>query len=160
MRQVKEVGKFIHNATSLWGRAPAYITRLLRYSSASLFAVAIDILILFILVELFTVFYLIAALFAFAVAHSFNYLINWNWVFKGTHWRPYKCFVYFFSFGIIGAILTVILLLILVGLFSMHYLPAKLIAAVIVGVVNFTLNYKYTFRVDYELPKIFSGSRK
>jgi putative flippase GtrA len=157
---MRRVGRAINWFTSYGGRFPIYITRLLRYSSIGGIVVLLDLLVLFILVEFFHIFYLMAAALSFIVAHSSNYFVQREWGFKDTKEGVKRGYFYFIFFGIIGIFSTLGLLAFMVEYVGLHYLFARWLVALIVGTLMFFFHYRITFRIRGELPNPFKRGFK
>lgn len=142
-----KIMNILNYITSLGGRAPKTLTRLLRYAGSGLLAITIDYSLLILFVELFHVYYLIAAGFSFLTAHTVNYFVNRAWGFKDTKAPVARGYFLFIFFGITGVFLTVLLLGFFVEHLHIFYLLARVIVSIMVGFINFALNYFITFQI-------------
>ncbi len=102
----------------------------------------VDFLLLVLLVEVFSVYYLVASGASFIVGLILNYLVCRNWVFQGGKYGQIIEFVAFCSGGGVGLGLNQIILLVLVGHFSLDYRLSKIISITLVTLWNF-LTKKY-----------------
>ncbi|MBU0957609.1 MAG: GtrA family protein [Nanoarchaeota archaeon] len=147
--------KEINKITSIGGHVPKLITRFIRYLTTGAIALVLDLILLFILVELAKLEILTAAAIAFSIIFTLNFFLIRRWGFKGTKVSSAKSFIYFSSFGLISLLLTLIILGIIMNTFHFHYLVARFLTAIIVGVFNFTMNYIFTFdmarKIDQDL---------
>ena len=123
------------------------LKRFLKYSVSGGTAFAIDLALLFIFVSFLEINYLISVGAAFLFATSVNCTINENGGFKDTKVSIKKSYFYFMLLAIFGAIITISLVGILVERFDIFYLYARIFAAGILGMFNFAMNYKFTFRM-------------
>jgi len=144
------VGQFLNFATSLGGRAPEKITRFLRFSTSSTFALIIDIILLAIFVEFFEIVPYVAAGFSFAISASLNYFINRKWGFNGTITGFFKGYFLFSLFSIFGIALTVYLMWFFVKIAGLYYIIARVIVALMEGTLSFIANSNFTFK----MPKV------
>ena len=106
------------------------------------FTALIDFLLLVFLVEVFSVYYLVASGISFIVGLVVNYLICRSWVFRGGRYGQTVEFLAFCTGGSIGLGLNQIILLLLVGHFSFDYRLSKIISIALVTLWNF-LTKKY-----------------
>ncbi|MEK6819967.1 MAG: GtrA family protein [Nanoarchaeota archaeon] len=124
-----------------------FLKRFLKYSVSGGTAFAIDLTLLFILVSFLEINYLISVGAAFLFATSVNYTINKVWGFRDTKVSIKKSYLYFMSLATLGVLLTVTLVGILVERFEIYYLLARIFVAGILGIFNFAMNYRFTFRM-------------
>ncbi len=130
-----------------------FFKRLSRYAASSSISVGIDFCLLFIFVHFFHWHYLYAATLAFVFGHSVNYFANRRWNFRHVDREHIDAYLLFIGFGIVNLGLTIVLLGILVSKLGLHYLAAKALVGLVVGVFNFFLNYYITFKahlVDFD----------
>ena len=120
--------------------------RMWKYAASSALAVLLDFSLLFFFVESLKWNYLGAATLSFVLGHSVNYVISRHWNFHQTDREHKIAYLLFLGFGIVSLSLTVLLLKILVSDFEFHYLNARIIAGLVVGLANFLFNYYITFK--------------
>jgi putative flippase GtrA len=154
MRGVK---KILDSITSFGGRAPKIITRFIRCTVAGGFCFGLDIIMLFVLVELLHIYYLISAGIGFISAHSLNYYISRNWSFKGTKARVVKSYIFFVAFGITSALLVLLFLGMMVEYFKINYLLARFLIGIFIGMFNFFMNYIFSFSMGENIIKEISS---
>ena len=145
--------KTLDKITSLNGKAPKFITRILRYSFTGTSTGTLDLVLLIILVEIFNIHYLYAATVAFVATHSLAFYINTKWGFKDSKASRKTGYFKYIGFGLIGIIVTVYLLRFGVETLGIHYLISRILVGLIVGFFNFTMNYFITFKMGSELWK-------
>ena len=144
---MKRVVKALDNATSLGGIAHPMLARFIRYTlTASSFS-ALDIIILFIFVDFLGIFYLYAATFSFIIANTAHYFVVRNWGFKGSKRKRGEGYLWFIGISVMSLTITLVLLEYLVDDAGWHYIPAKILIAVIVGIINFFVHYYFTFKI-------------
>lgn len=121
--------------------------RFFRYFLVGGSTLILDFCILFSLVHWARWQYLVAAGTSFVIAVSVNYFISRRFVFPDSA-RPVAS-GYAFFFSIAGAGLAVLLLLmaLFVGVFHWNYLVARLVIASVVGIWNYLMNLRVTFRI-------------
>lgn len=98
----------------------------------------LDFIIYFVLTNFLSVYYLIAGLFSFTLSLIFNYLMSMKFVFKSKDdLKKSHEFVIFATLSVMGLGLNLLSLYVLVDLFKMNDLIAKVFVAGIVMVFNF-----------------------
>ena len=97
-----------------------------------------DFIIYYVLTNFFSVYYLVAGFFSFTLSLIFNYLMSMKFVFKSKDdLKKSHEFVIFATLSVMGLGLNLLSLYILVDLFKMNDLIAKVFVAGIVMVFNF-----------------------
>ncbi len=142
----RHIFSFADWVTSLGGRAHPSLRRLLRYAFSGGTSTLVDFALLWFFIDIIGLYYLIAGAFSFIISVSVNYQINHFWGFKETRREFARGYSFFFTFGIIGLILTTLLFALFVEYFNFHYLIARALTAIFVGLWNYVMNIKYTFR--------------
>lgn len=111
---------------------------LFRYIIAGSLAFLVDFGILYICTEFLAIHYLLSNLLGLIAGLTLTYILNTQWVFS---FRRYKKtwleFVIFSAIVIAGLGLNEVLMLLLVGTFSIHYLQAKIVTTAFVTVFNY-----------------------
>lgn len=98
----------------------------------------LDFIIYYVLTNFFSVYYLTAGFFSFTLSLIFNYLMSMKFVFKSKDdLKKTHEFVIFVTLSVMGLGLNLLCLYILVDLFKMNDLIAKVLVAGIVMVFNF-----------------------
>ncbi|MDP3445496.1 MAG: GtrA family protein [Ignavibacteria bacterium] len=98
----------------------------------------LDFIIYYVLTNFFSVYYLTAGFFSFTLSLIFNYLMSMRFVFKSKDdLKKTHEFIIFVSLSVMGLGLNLLCLYILVDLFRMNDLIAKVLVAGIVMVFNF-----------------------
>ncbi len=125
----------------------------------------LNISILFVLTEVFKVFYLISEIIAFIFSALQNYLLNKIWTFKEKLKNTIiQKWVKYFIISTISLLVNLSILYILVEFFDFWYLFAEIGAIMFSFVINFIGNKIWTFKVnnqtilskDLELPKLIN----
>ena len=117
-----------------------------RNTVASTIVFALDLLILYALVEWLSVPRVAAAAIAFIVPMIIFYILARNWVFRGTDRGVATGFVYFVVNIGIGFAVMLAVFWALLELTEIHYLAARIIASVVNGIVIFVLNGFFNFK--------------
>lgn len=125
---------------------PTY-KRFLKYALVGGSTFAFDLVLIWIMTELFGVPYQISTALGFLIAVSINYLLSRTFVFKGTERRIHHGYVYFILFAGGGALLITGAVTFLVAFFALHYLVARVLVACVVGFANYLFNLHVNFRV-------------
>ena len=120
--------------------------KFLTFGFVSGLATVIDILVLWLFTSVFGVYYLLSAVLAFIVGSTSNYSMNYVWTFSGTRHGKTKGLVSFMGIGAAGLIITLVIMALLVEFFGIHYLVARIIAAVVTLLWNYVLNSLVTFK--------------
>jgi len=109
-----------------------------RYLFAGAAGFITDFSILFILTNYLHIYYLISATISFTLGVFVTYIISIYWVFQQkSHHKRLIEFILFVVIGVIGLILTLILLWFLTEKTHIYYLLSKIIATIIVYFWNF-----------------------
>ncbi|MEK7511269.1 MAG: GtrA family protein [Patescibacteria group bacterium] len=123
------------------------LRRFLRYAAVGVTTLAFDLLLLAFVIEVGNVPYYTAVPICFAIAVSINYLISRHVVFHGTTRNFHTGYLYFLLSAAGGAVLTTSGVAVLIEFLGVHYLPARLAVAGVVGIANYLLNLHFNFRV-------------
>jgi putative flippase GtrA len=89
--------------------------------------------------------YILAAVVGFLVGLVVNYSLCIYWVWRGTQARAGKDLAIFTLIGVIGLLLTTVLIMILVDFFSFDARISKIVVAIIVLFWNFNLRKVFVF---------------
>lgn len=121
--------------------------RFLKYVAVGGSTFAFDLVLIWIMTELFGVPYQVSTALGFLIAVSINYLLARKLVFKGTERRIHHGYLYFILFAGGGALLISGAVTFLVSFFALHYMTARILVACVVGVANYLFNLHVNFRV-------------
>jgi putative flippase GtrA len=119
---------------------------LARNTVISCLVFALNLLLLWLLVEWLGWDELPAAGLAFVAANSLQYGFGRTWVFRGTERGLAAGYVYFLVNLGIGLVITMLLYAALLEWTSIHYLAARVIVSVFAGLTVFMLNATLNFR--------------
>lgn len=123
------------------------LIRFSRYSVIGVATFALDLLLLFILIDYLQMHYLLSVALAFAIAVSINYLLSRYHVFLQTERPLIAGYVYFFGIALIALMAVVSLMYIAVELLELQYLMSRIFIAGLVGIGTYLMNLYLNFRV-------------
>lgn len=113
------------------------IKQILRFGVVGGLAFVIDYVVLYVLTDIFHIYYLISSCISFTVSVIFNYILSIKWVFDVNKKQDMHEFIVFIILSVIGLIINSIIMYIMVDIISVHYMISKLLATLIVMVYNF-----------------------
>ena len=118
-----------------------------RYGLVSVIALAVDFGCMVLLVELFSIHYLVAATVSFISGLVVNYLLSRAWVFTERKYESrVKEFIIFTSIGIVGLLLNNSIMWLAVEKIGIYYIFSKIIATILVFFWNFGLRKMLVFK--------------
>ena len=118
-----------------------------RYGLVSVIALAVDFGCMVLLVELFSIHYLVAATVSFISGLVVNYLLSRAWVFTERKYESrVKEFIIFTSIGIVGLLLNNSIMWLAVERIGIYYIFSKIIATILVFFWNFGLRKMLVFK--------------
>lgn len=107
---------------------------------------AIDLALLWLLVEHLGTAYIPAAALAFLIAISLNYVVSRLWVFRRSDRGLASGFFYFLVIAGIGLVTTLAVFVLLMEFAGLFYIVARVIASVVAGILVFALNAVLNFK--------------
>jgi putative flippase GtrA len=107
---------------------------------------ALDIALLWVLVEQGGMGKVAAAVVAFIIANSVHYGFGRSWIFRGTDRAFASGYVYFLVNAGIGLVITISLFAAMIRWTPINYLVARVLVSVISGLTVFLLNAVLNFR--------------
>jgi len=123
------------------------LKRFARYTVVGTSTFAIDLALLYILIDIVALNYLVGAGVAFVCAISINYFLSRRYVFKGTQRDIRSGYVNFIAIALVGLLIVIGGMYVLVSLLGVGYVIARFIVAVMTGFWNYLLNLFVTFKV-------------
>ena len=108
---------------------------------------ALDLGLLALATNVFHIPYYISTPIAFLLAMSLNYFIGRRFVFRGTERKVHTGYLYFVLIAGGGAIVITALVAGLVTYLHFEYLLARVLVAIVIGVINYLLNLYVNFKV-------------
>ena len=112
------------------------VKQILKFGVVGGGAFLIDYSLLFILTDIFHIYYLTSSVISFIVSFIFNYILSITWVFEAKK-QDVKQVVLFLILSLIGLGLNQIIMYLSVDIFKIYYMVSKLFATFIVMVYNF-----------------------
>lgn len=114
------------------------IAQLMKFVVVGGLSFVLDFIIYYVLTNFLSVYYLVAGLFSFSLSLIFNYLMSMKFVFKSKDdLKKTHEFAIFVVLSVMGLGLNLLSLYILVDVFKMNDLIAKVFVAGIVMIFNF-----------------------
>lgn len=123
------------------------VKRFAKYTAVGGTTFLFDLALIWALVELFSLQYPLATALGFIVAVSINYFISRRLVFRGTAREIHHGYLYFIGLAGGGALIVTGAVSLLVSLFALHYLVARVLIACVMGTANYLLNLHFNFKV-------------
>jgi putative flippase GtrA len=112
----------------------------IRFGLVGTSGLVLDFFLLIALTELLHLHYLISATVAFVVANLSNFILNKFWTFQNSSHRYARQYIYFMLAGVIGLLLTTLILFSAVEWLHFHYLSAKIVAVLLVMIWNYLVS--------------------
>lgn len=125
---------------------PAAI-RFFKYSTVGLGTFLFDLALLYVLTDIFSIHYLYSAGIAFLIAVSINFVISRRFVFKGSARSAKVGYLNFILIAVMGLGLVVGGMYVLVSVFSVSYVAARVFVAGLTGIWNYLMNLYVNFQV-------------
>ena len=107
---------------------------------------AIDLLLLWTLVEDFGMDKLMAAAIGFMVASSLHYAAGRSWIFRGTTRHVVSGYFFFLISAGVGLAITILMFAAFIRWTTIDYLVARVIVSLFAGLATFLLNAVFNFR--------------
>lgn len=121
-----------------------------KFALVGLAGTIINLAILYLLTELFGIYYIVSAIFGFIVAVTSNFILNKIWTFnEDIRENAFSKYGKFFIVSIIGLIVNLIFLYIFTEYFGIYYLISQVLAIGLALFVNFFGNKIWTFKNSY-----------
>lgn len=121
--------------------------RFYRYASIGFLTFAFDLAILVFAVEYLRIPFYLATPLCFVIAVSINYVLSRLHVFRGSTRSLHMGYAYFLASAGLGAFLSTSGVAFFVLAFGIHYLPARVMVAAVVGCANYLFNLRFNFKV-------------
>lgn len=117
----------------------------IKFCIVGLSNLVIDMAGYYVLTRFAHLYYIIAGVISFTIAVTWSFYINSKWTFKvekDTSWNRY---IKFIVANLISMIISLSLLFMAVDILGWHDMMAKLVSAVFVAMLNFSINKYWTF---------------
>lgn len=128
------------------GVSPA-IKRFLKYSAVGVSTFIFDLILLYVLVDVYGLPQVSAAGLAFLMAVSINYWLSRRFVFKGTLRGVKAGYSNFILIAVAGLLIVMSGMYMLTEQFGLPYLLARIITAAVTGSWNYLINLFVNFKV-------------
>ena len=123
----------------LAGNAETFRHQIFRYAIGGQISTLTDFLMLIVLTDVFSIYYLFSATIAFVCSVLVSYFFNIYWVFYQRKYDKKRHEVFlFFSISVVGLLLTNLLMYFFTEKIGLFYLKSKIISAAMVFIWNFT----------------------
>ena len=107
----------------------------------------VNLAVLYILTDIFGIYYLVSAVFAFLIAVTNSFLLNKMWTFKESiSYRASSKYIKFVLISVIALIINLIILYVLVEYYSIWYIYAQIVGVSSNLIINFFGNKLWTFK--------------
>lgn len=114
------------------------IYQIISFGGVGILCFIIDFGILYVLTNVFGMYYLISAAVSFIISVTVNYILSVRYVFNISEDNSvFRNWLFFVIFNVIGLILTEIIMKIGVDIYSLNYMVTKVGATIIVMIYNF-----------------------
>ena len=125
------------------------LKELQKYTLVNMLVFLIDIFFLFILTEIFNMFYLYSAVISITIGFTINYTLNINWVFKTRRYLSKPNYEYFLMvlISLIISCVHIAGIWLLSDLLNIYYLVSKIIISLITFIMKFILRKKILFQI-------------
>ncbi len=117
----------------------------LRYLVVGFLGTGIDFLILYTLVEFGHVHYLVAAIISVAIVLWISFSLNKYWTFGNFEKKYFKQLLKYLASHAVALAVNLVILVILVQVFHLWYLFAKVFATSVAAIVNFVIVKNFIF---------------
>jgi putative flippase GtrA len=134
-------------------RRPANWFQLVRFGLVGATGYVINLAVYSTLVAAVGVHYVPAAVLAFCVAVTNNFVANRHWTFKATDGRATFQAPRFLTVSLIALGFNLIVLELLVGVVGVHKIPAQAVAVLAATPLNFIGNKLWSFRLPHGKPR-------
>ncbi len=143
---MKEILYYLRNLAKYLKYKKNSVMEFLKFAFVGFLGTLINIGVLYSMTEYLKVFYLVSAIFGFAIASTCNYLLNKVWTFREALKSDFgKKFYRFFIVSLIALSVNLAFLYLFTELFGLYYIFAQIIAIVLSLFVNFLGNKLWTF---------------
>lgn len=122
--------------------------KFLKYAVVGVIVTAIDFVLLYIFVEFFYFWYILAATFSFLVALAISFFLNKFWTFKEMEKIALVQVMKFVALNLLSMGINLVFLYVLVEFFSFWYIFAKVVSVFVAVMVNFFGMRNWVFRTS------------
>ncbi len=125
-----------------------HILRFIKYTFVGFSTFVIDLFLIYFFTEILHVNYLISVGISFIIAVTLNYHYSRRFVFHETTRDLHEGYFNFLVIAILGLILIILLMAILVEVFNINYIVARVLVACLVGIYNYLANLLLNFQIS------------
>ncbi len=124
----------------------SFITQMIKFAIVGALGTLVNISILYILTEIFNIYYIISEIFAFFISGLNNYIFNKIWTFsENLEAEAIKKYFKFIIISLISLLVNLGVLFILVEVYLIWYIYAEIGAIFCAFLINFFGNKVWTF---------------
>lgn len=123
------------------------IVRLIKYALVGGSTTLLDLVAVWVMTEYLGVPFYVSVAIGFLIGSTPNYFIARVFVFKGTTRRIQHGYVYYVTAAVLAVLAVTGSTTLLVALFSLHYLVARILVAGAIGMANYLFNLHLNFKV-------------
>ena len=124
-----------------------HFIRFIKYTLVGFSTFVVDLFLIYFLTDILQINYLVSAGIAFVIAVTLNYHYSRKLVFHETTRELRQGYFNFLAIAILGLILIILLMALLVEVFSINYIIARILVACLVGIYNYLTNLLLNFKV-------------
>lgn len=131
------------------------LSRIVKYFLVNSSGFIIDLVLIWWLTDKIKLHYLTSVAVGFLVATVINYLGNREWTFKGTAIKATVGYGRFLMISLGAFIVVLFLMYLAVDILQIYYLLARVMVAIIVGLLGFLLDAKFSFGMPIHLKRLW-----
>lgn len=124
-----------------------YLVYLVKYSLSGTSTFLLDLCIVYLLYVILGWYYLTAVIVSFMFSISINFLICNSLIFKSSKHSFRKSYIIFIFIALFGLFALSVIMYTLVTIYGFPVFPSRFIAAIIGGMINYTLNIYFNFNI-------------
>ncbi|MFA6422438.1 MAG: GtrA family protein [Candidatus Buchananbacteria bacterium] len=124
-----------------------WLRQVIKFGIVGITNIALDMAIYYFLTRFFHVYYILAATISFIIVVTWSFNLNKRWTFRNQKVVK-KLRTQYFEFFVVNILILLMnagVLFALVDIFELNDLMAKIVASIIIGLVNFFINKFWTF---------------
>lgn len=144
---INEIFYYLQNLSGYLSYKKNFFYEFLKFSLVGALGTIINIFILYSFTEIFLIYYLFSAIFAFFIAMTSNFILNKLWTFREQiNYKISKKYFKFFLVSILALIVNLTFLYIFTEIFNLWYIFSQIFAIGISLIINFIGNKLWTFK--------------
>jgi putative flippase GtrA len=126
--------------------------KVITYGVIGVFGTSIHFSTLVLMVEFFGIDPIISSITGFVLTVIISFFLNKNYTFNAHSENRIYLFIKYFVVSLCGLFLNSFTMYFTIKILSLHYLIGQVIVVVFVPIINFSLNYFWTFRYANNYP--------